>query len=656
MYSNRKTIKADCWFWSQIETEDYKNQYVYFKKEIEISDNLNNANICISVDTNYALWINGTFVDCGQYLSYPHIKFYDEIDIKPYLSKGNNTILILAYYQGKNSASYVAGKPGMYASITVNDLCYSGVDDWFCSSDTGYVNGDMYLITSEVGYGFKFDASLADDAKWEQARICDIDSSLPDVIFERPVKKLVLNSHTVKKINSSARHFLIDLEKVVSGYFNFAFKSEKNTKIKITYEEYADIENGVIPEDPNNRNFCFYYTSGGGQEEFTHYMKKIASRYIEIEADKDIFLDYAGVIQAVYPADFKKSFCLDAVHSKIYDICIQTLLNCMHEKYEDTPWREQALYAQDARNQALFGYCIFNNSEFPLACLKLIAESVTDDGFVRITSPSASSVYIPYFSYMWILMLIDYHKHTADTTETEKILPHAEKLINTHIDRYGKSGIISMPDDNNIWNFYEWADGLDGAYYDENNLWRHEPYNIDRKDALLNLFFLMALKDFIILLESLEKDTVKYKIYADKLAENINSIFYNKERKLYSSFCIKDEQYHYCELTQSIALLTGICPDDSKENILKLLSGDNNLVKTTLSCMIYKFEAILSADENMKNYVLDQIERIFSPMLSEKASGCCWETELGKADFKGCGSMCHGWSAFPIYFYNKFFN
>lgn len=36
----------------------------------------------------------------------------------------------------------------------------------------------------------------------------------------------------------------------------------------------------------------------------------------------------------------------------------------MHEHYEDYPWREQALYAFDSRNQALYGYYAFGNYDF----------------------------------------------------------------------------------------------------------------------------------------------------------------------------------------------------------------------------------------------------------------------------------------------------
>ena len=31
-----------------------------------------------------------------------------------------------------------------------------------------------------------------------------------------------------------------------------------------------------------------------------------------------------------------------------------------------------------------------------------------------------------------------------------------------------------------------------------------------------------------------------------------------------------------------------------------------------------------------------------------------WETELGEKDFDNAGSLCHGWSALPIYYYHLF--
>ncbi len=33
-------------------------------------------------------------------------------------------------------------------------------------------------------------------------------------------------------------------------------------------------------------------------------------------------------------------------------------------------------------------------------------------------------------------------------------------------------------------------------------------------------------------------------------------------------------------------------------------------------------------------------------------STTCWETQYGAADFNNAGSLCHGWSALPVYYYH----
>ena len=37
----------------------------------------------------------------------------------------------------------------------------------------------------------------------------------------------------------------------------------------------------------------------------------------------------------------------------------------------------------------------------------------------------------------------------------------------------------------------------------------------------------------------------------------------------------------------------------------------------------------------------------------DKGATTFWETEKGEADFGGAGSLCHGWSAIPIYYFNE---
>jgi len=127
-----------------------KNQYVDFLHVFELSDISEDACIYITVDSEYALFINGTFVDCGQYDDYPEHKAYDVINVSKYLKKGKNRMCIRAYYQGEFSMQYVVGTPFlMYAVVNGQDAVFSNIEDALCRPCPSYVSGeDMDKITT----------------------------------------------------------------------------------------------------------------------------------------------------------------------------------------------------------------------------------------------------------------------------------------------------------------------------------------------------------------------------------------------------------------------------------------------------------------------------------------------------------------------------
>ena len=64
------------------------------------------------------------------------------------------------------------------------------------------------------------------------------------------------------------------------------------------------------------------------------------------------------------------------------------------------------------------------------------------------------------------------------------------------------------------------------------------------------------------------------------------------------------------------------------------------------------FDALLAVNkEKYSDFILQEIDRIYAKMLQEGATSF-WETEKGADDFDGAGSLCHGWSAIPIYYYH----
>ena len=67
----------------------------------------------------------------------------------------------------------------------------------------------------------------------------------------------------------------------------------------------------------------------------------------------------------------------------------------------------------------------------------------------------------------------------------------------------------------------------------------------------------------------------------------------------------------------------------------------------------FRFDALLQTDEAAYSpVILQEIDRDYGYMLSRGAT-TFWETINGADDFDGAGSLCHGWSALPVYYYHR---
>ena len=82
------------------------------------------------------------------------------------------------------------------------------------------------------------------------------------------------------------------------------------------------------------------------------------------------------------------------------------------------------------------------------------------------------------------------------------------------------------------------------------------------------------------------------------------------------------------------------------------LRTDKTLTEVSLSMLCFKYDAWLKVDrERYAPVILEDIRRIYAPM-AEHGGTTVWETEAGASDFDNAGSLCHGWSAMPVYYYH----
>ena len=88
---------------------------------------------------------------------------------------------------------------------------------------------------------------------------------------------------------------------------------------------------------------------------------------------------------------------------------------------------------------------------------------------------------------------------------------------------------------------------------------------------------------------------------------------------------------------------------DKRKTVALIYGGQG--VEHRVSCLGKSYVKGLIDKEKYKDYILSDIDTRCKMMLDEGAT-TFWETELGANDFEGAGSLCHGWSAMPIYYYN----
>ena len=692
------------WIWAK--EENQFNEYADFIKEFEIGSVADNATMKISVDSEYMLWINGDFVSVGQFSDFPENKVYDDVEVGQYLKCGKNIIAITAYFQGKGSLRYKPGIRGLkFVLQNGNDIIYSDKTTLSRISNT-YKNGEIHMTTWQMGYGFEYDATKDDgfcsenyqsSKGWKKSEEVNL---LTTNLSQRPVKKLVISkpvasaivaqgnlirkdngllasemmesdflSHkkfdeifegekefpiklVEKRKDSNGIYFIVDLEKESAGYLHFELETNSGARVDISHGEH--LRDMRVRTKIWYRNFADTYICKEGNQVFTHYGRRIACRYIGVHITnfKDLKVNYVGLKHLDYPFDNEAQFkCSDSLHNKIFETCMRTLKLCMHEHYEDCPWREQALYGSDSRNASICAhYTLGGSFPFTRASLDLLRQSVLDETYVNLCAPADRLRTIPSFTMLWLLANKEYADFSGDTTLITENWEQFKKMIEM-FSSSSSEGVLKPVRLNNLdtWNYYEWSD--DQPWLEA--LLKEKGESI--YDGLYHVFVYMAIKSAIWMAQMAgDEDFIrKYTAFAEDMKKVFNEKFWDKERMLYTSHIMDGKAIRFDELTQAMAVFTGICDEDKEEKLLDVLADKNNgLLKLSLSYLIYKYEVLLSKGMKYADFVFDEIAEKWGAMLFE-GSTTFWENEGGN-ESDTAGSMCHAWSATPIIVYMKY--
>ena len=606
--------------WIYIDEAEHKaDSYAEFIHKF--SSSTDSLTLRVSSDSFFVARLNGEIVLFSGCADYPHYKLYDEISgLKA--KCGENELHITVWYHGTTTQTYLHDDPGVWFEVLDGDTVIAASStETLGRKELNFRNGACKIITYQLGYSFYYDNTFKNSEEYKKT--VSVQKMRPT---KRQQKPLVLDGRANATYTYFDDHILIDFGRESAGYPDLDFVSPEEQELLFTFGEHLEI--GKVSREIDGRDFSFEFKAKAGENKFFCPLRRIACRYVEVYFKTKIDVNYIGIQEVYYPVTEKEKRIDDPLLRKIYDVSVRTLRLCMHEHYEDCPWREQALYALDSRNQMLFGYHTFKETEYQRSNLLLINQGILPGGLLSICFPAGDNVPIPFFSLAFILEVCEYAKNTGDYSiiaDTEKT---AKTIINTFVSKIGENGLIpTLPAP--YWNFYEWSEGNDG---DIGSIGK-KPHVVDY-DLIMNAMFVWVV--------GMYNETAGTTYDTESVKSAIENNLYCKERGLYK---ISLNGTLFGQLGNALAILAGL----GTPELAKKVASIDGLTPATLSMKPFVYDALLKSGDEYKDYVIDDIKRVYSKMLDYGATSF-WETELGWKDFWLAGSLCHGWSASPAYY------
>lgn len=709
---------------------DTVNQYADFLHVFECGSPASGAALLISADTDFAVWLNGTFIGQGQYSNYPDAKTYESFPLDGVIRAGRNVLAVTVFYNGRTSSVYRRGDAGLLFEVRdgAGVLAASGTDT-LCRTNPCYHSGPIAIVSGQLAYTFGYDARGEDGfhkdgylpgGEWRcvsesEARMpaeravlesrpipqlvdggstkaslvdsglfrCNVDLAeseykaksrehtaaglvltegapvSPAWLMQKAVMSAVSTDELAKVTQGSPLndlenglrvevadlsgqdgvYLVFDLGREEVGHLELEIRADDGTIVDIGYGEHLD--DGRVRTFVGRRNFAGRYICREGEQRFEHPFLRWAGRYLQMNVYARRFtVKKLNLRRCEYPVQVRGEIGTGSdLHDRIVEVGCRTLHLCMHEHYEDTPWREQALYANDARTQALCGYYAFGETAMPSASFALLGNGLREDGFLHLTAPAQPGLTIPSFTLVWMLAVRDHYLYSGDDRLARAFLSQICSMLRAFLDER-KGGLLPLRRAKGIWHFYDWSAGMSG-YSDEEFA---EGLEVD---APLNCYLILALEAAVQMLgwcgEAGGDDLM---VAVGELRDAVAAQFWDPAEKAFRTHAKMDR---LAELTQALAVLGRVGDESMRAAVLARMAGpDSGFAGPGLSQSFYTFEALMTEREKYGPEVLRRIETTWGMMLDAGAT-TFWETITGASDFNNAGSLCHGWSAAPLY-------
>ena len=618
--------------WISFEQSQSKpNTWLIFRKDITLSTKPENLTARIATDSKYWLWINDQMVVFeGGLKRGPTLQttYYDEIEIAPFLTEGENTIAVLVWHFGKNGFSHANSGQAALLFNAVND------DTEIVSDETW--RGMVYVAYQDTEAPFPNyrlpESNIRFDARREINgwNLKGFTGRLQNVSHFKHVEDSQIGNLVKRPIPLWKDYGLkdyINIRKSADGDtlfcklpYNCHITPWFRVKAKAGVTIRMQTDNYMGGSEPNVR--AEYITRDGEQEyESYGWMNGHEVWYVFPKNVEALEVKYR---ETGYNTEFVEPFrCNDEFLNELWKRSARTLYITMRDNYMDCPDRERAQWWGDEVNELGEAFYALTTSSHQLA-VKGIHELMNwqrADGVIFSPIPAGNwNKELPLqmlASVGWYGFYTQYF-FSADSSFVPVIYDRLHRYLHEVWKVDGNGLAIGRAGE---WSWGDWGNNID-------------------MDVLTNCWYYLALKaerEFALQLKK-TKDAEDIRLMMERLEKSFN-------RKFWTGTAYRSPEYkgETDDRSQSMAVVSGLASADKYPALIKVLNTEYHASPYMEK---YVLEALCQMGE--PNFAIERMKKRYRKMLSYQDYTTLFEGwGIGEDGFGG-GTINHAWSGGPL--------
>ena len=554
-----------------------------FKKEINVSRNLKKVILSITAMGFYRVYINDVDITTNLfmpgYTSYRHRVLVQTYNLTSLFNEGKNEIRILLGngWGGAQRFGWMHGNHPYFDPSLLFSFEFSYHDRLEeIVSDEDFDCFTTHILSSEIYDGEIQDATRTIKYVGKAIR-SDVKTKLVDAVGEDIVEDEKI--YPVKYLKTPKGEDVIDFGQNFTGYINVIIKGKKGEKISFVPSEILDKDGNFYNANYRSAKSFFSYTLTGNSDSFKPFFSFQGLRYIKL-IDKPSVISKDNFVGIMVHSNIKRTgsfVCGNQLLNKLYHNIIYGQLSNYLDIPTDCPQRDERLgWLGDAQVFARTAAINFDVYNFFKKWLQDLALDQHKDGGVEGVCPIVGGLPIQVSS-GWGDASTICPMEIYRAYGNKEILKISYKMMCLWVD-YVNSRCINKPF---IWDtdpqFGDWL-SQDAPY--------GETVGSTSLPLINTAFFYYSTCNTINAGTALGKDVSKYVTLKDNIKRAFINEFIRDGKPIGAKALLnyKGERTCYTQTGLSLILRFGLCKEEDKKTIAKLLADlviENNMRMTT---------------------------------------------------------------------------